>query len=363
MTAFGKHSDLIVRSDDPFNGGPPPGLLRRHFITPTNLFFVRNHAPVPSVDPTTYRLIVDGLVRAPLQLSLDDLRARFSRVTVAATVVCAGNRRRELMALKPVPGEVPWDTEAISTAEWGGTPLRAVLDAAGVQPTSRHVAFIGLDQVEKNGERFGFGGSIPIEKAMSPEVLLADTMNGEPLPPTHGFPLRVLVPGFVGARSVKWLGGITLQAEPSQNYYRAHSYRLFPPEVTDATADWEQGQVIDDLSVNAAITEPLPGAAVPAGALTVRGYAIAGSGHAVARVEVSPDGEASWTPATLSGDASPWTWRFWEAQVQLAAGSHELVARAFDAAGAVQPPDPRSIWNFKGYMNNAWHRVPVTVRA
>jgi len=307
MPAFGKHKDLLVRSDDPFNAGPPPDLLRQHPITPAELFFVRNHAPVPAIDAAAYRLTVDGLVRTPLRLSLDDLRARFPRTTLTATLVCAGNRRQNLIAVKPVPGEVPWDNEAISTAEWGGTPLRAVLEAAGVEPAARHVAFIGLDQVEKHGERFGFGGSIPIEKALGAEVLLADTMNGAPLPPAHGFPLRVVVPGFIGARSVKWLGGITLQAEPSDNYYRARAYRTFPPEVTAETADWTRGSVLEDVGVNAVICDPLPGGRLAAGTVSVRGYAIGSGGRPVVRVEVSADGGAAWTDSTLLGAATPWT--------------------------------------------------------
>src|SRR5262249_28072208 len=160
---------------------------------------------------------------------------------------CAGHRRDELATVEPIPGEIPWGAEAIGNAVWRGVTLREVLLAAGVGPEVQHVAFLGLDAMHKGGGRVAFGGSISIEKGMSAEVLLAYEMNGQPLPPHHGFPLRVLVPGYIGARSVKWLASIVLQDAPSSNYYQAHAYKVFPSHIQAERADWTQGQMLGAL--------------------------------------------------------------------------------------------------------------------
>ena len=361
-----KSPDVRVRSREPYNGGPPPHLQRATFLTPNDLFFVRNHAAVPRIDGSAYRLRVGGLVERPLELSLDDLAARFERSEVVSTLACAGQRRLELMRVKPIPGELPWDAEAVSTARWGGCRLADLLAAAGPRPGALHAGFTGLDDCERHGEHFGFGGSIPLAKALAPEVLLADRMNGEPLPPTHGAPLRVVVPGYIGARSVKWLAAVELRERSSDNYFQARAYRLYPPGMTAETMDPAQGFELGELSVSCLITEPGAGggaevAEVAAGRLTVRGFAYAGGGRPVMRVELSTDGGATWTTARLDdgrgGGGDGWSWRLFEGEVTVAPGDGEVVARAWDAAGHTQPPDPAALWNFKGYMNNAWSRV------
>jgi sulfite oxidase len=358
-TPSGVDPRLIVRQAEPLNAEPPSELLREQPVTPNELFFVRNHGGVPSVDPAAYRLTIGGLVRRPLSLSLTELREH-PPVHVAATVQCAGNRRQELIAHKPIPGELPWGEDAISSAFWTGVPLASLLAAAEPEPEARHVAFDGLDQVERHGERFGFGGSIPLEKAQTPEVILAYEMNGAPLPSVHGAPLRALVPGYIGARSVKWLSAITLQEEPSANYFQAKAYRLFPPDVTAETVDWESGLMLGEMALNAVINSPAEGARVAPGVLRVKGWALSGGGRRVERVELSGDGGRSWIAAELYEDRGPWVWRFWRASVGLLAGEHELVVRAWDSAGETQPEAIASVWNFKGYMNNAWHRVRIS---
>jgi sulfite oxidase len=355
---------LIVRTAEPFNAGPPPEELTREAVTPTPLFFVRNHGTVPAIDPAAYRLRVGGLVERPLELSLDDLRGAFPRQTAAATLQCAGNRRMEMLAVREIPGEVPWDLEAISHAEWGGVELRRVLERAGVAvpapDAAAHVAFVGLDEVERRGRRFGFGGSIPLAKALGPEVLLAYEMNSAPLTPLHGAPLRLVVPGYIGARSVKWLGEIAIQDAPSDNYFQAVAYRLFPPEAEAATARDEDGRMLGELFTSAAICAPLAGDELPAGQALLRGYAVGHDGRPVERVEVSADGGQTWTAARLLGEGAAWAWRLWEATVELAPGPATLAARVADPLHP-QPADVRQTWNFKGYMNNAWHRVAVNV--
>ncbi|MEE8138098.1 MAG: molybdopterin-dependent oxidoreductase [Thermoanaerobaculia bacterium] len=356
MAPFDKHPELIVRQEEPLNGGPPLRLLGRYRITPTELFFVRNHASVPEIDLRDYRLRVTGLVPRPLELSLDDLRQKFRPVSLEATLQCAGNRRQELMAVEAIPGEVPWGAEAVSTASWSGVPLKQLLEASGLQPGVRHVAFTGLDEVDKGGEPFGFGGSIPLAKAMSDEVLLAYEMNGRPLPPVHGFPLRAVVPGYIGARSVKWLGGIEARKEPSENHFQQRAYKRFPSSVRPDSADWSQAEMLGEYPVNAVICEPGDGETLGAGQVTVRGYALGLGGRRVEGVELSSDGASTWIAAELS-ESPQWSWCLWQARLGLQPGRHELVVRARDAAGHTQPADAASIWNFKGYMSNPWQWV------
>jgi sulfite oxidase len=360
-TSLDQHPGMLVRQTSPLNIGAPLGLIRQAFITPQECFFVRNHGAVPHVNVHRYRLSVTGQVQVPLALSLDELRAHFPASTMMATLQCAGYRRDELAAVHPIPGEIPWGAETIGNAVWRGVALREVLLAAGVRPEVRHVAFLGLDTIHKGRERFVFGGSIPIEKAMGLEVLLAYEMNGHSLPPRHGFPLRVLVPGYIGARSVKWLASIFLQDAPSTNYYQARAYKLFPPHMQAESADWTQGQMLGALPLNAVIFRPCEGELLQAGPICIQGYAVAGEGHTIERVELSSDGGATWTQATLLKQPQPWTWCFWEVTMPLGPGAHQLIVRAWDSAACTQPEDVRQVWNWKGYVNNAWHRINVVI--
>lgn len=362
MLQFEKDPALRVLQAQPVNAGPPLDRLLSTFITPRELFYVRNHGTVPVVRPDEWALTVTGLVRTPLRLSLDDLRSRFPRRTTTATLECAGNRRGELAGVAPIPGELLWSAEAIGNAVWEGVALDDVLAAAGVTAEARHVAFTGLDAIEKGGQTFGFGGSIPLEKAQQPEVLLAYAMNGAPLTPIHGFPLRALAPGYIGARSVKWLANVQVRAEPSDNYYQRQAYKLFPPDVTAESADWSRGTMLYDAPLTCVICEPATGALLDGERVVVRGYAYAG-GRGIARVEVSCDGQAPWVQAALARERGEWTWRHWQAEVPLRADTRQLVARAWDVEGNGQPERLDAVWNFKGYVNAAWHRVGIRTGA
>lgn len=370
-----KYDDrFIIRSHVPFNGGPGLRAMVDSFITPTHLFFVRNHGAVPQIDPASYRLSVGGLVTRPLVLSLAELADRFERVTVTSTLACAGQRRQEMSAVAPIPGELPWGAEAVSTAEWSGWRLADVLHAGGLEPGARHVAFEGLDDVERQSRRFKYGGSIPLEKALGPEVLLADTMNGEPLPPRHGHPLRVVVPGYIGARQVKWLASIDVREAASDNYFQAVAYRRYPRDMSAATHDPAKGVELTELEVNCLIAEPAEDAVVSEGQVRVRGVAYTGGSATVTRVEVSGDGGETWSEAHLEAPVGAttahdppgrWTWRMFQCDVEVGFDSDDagqFIARAFDDSGAEQPADAQRLWNFKGYMNNAWPRVTVRRR-
>jgi sulfite oxidase len=326
--------------------------------TPVDLFFTRSHAPVPRIDPNTWRLEVGGLVEHPRAFSFEELNRLFPRQHVTATLVCAGLRREEFLSLGPLPGELPWGPEAASTGQWTGIGLRELLHAVGITQRARHVEFVGLDQVERQRNRFGFGGSIDLAKALSGDVILASELNGAPLPAVHGFPLRTVVPGWMGARSVKWLGRITLLEEPSANYFQRQAYRIErrvnPREPRDVTS----GVALCGVPLNAVIVEPTPESAVPAGRVQVRGWAMGSIGRRLSQIEVSPNAGQDWVPARLSA-GSEWTWTFWEAAVELPPGRHILVVRATDSAGVTQPETVSATWNVKGYGNNAWHRVAI----
>jgi sulfite oxidase len=358
-----KDPKLIIHTTDPVNAEPPLDKLLKDFITPQPLFYVRNHGPIPDIDEEKFRLTVTGLVLHELELTMHDIKNNFSKHTVMATLQCAGNRRNQMIDHAPVPNEVPWQEGAIGNATWSGAPLREILEKAGIKNETRYIAFMGADDVYRHGENVGFGASIPIEKAMTDDVLLAYEMNNNPLEPTHGFPLRVVVPGYIGARSVKWLTQITLQKEPSKNYFQDHAYKLFPPDAKPETVDWDKGIQLSELSVNCAITQPSHNEMMSNNRITVKGYAMSGEGRKITGVEISTDTGKSWLTATISDNSEKWTWVFWECEITLQNGQYILMARAVDDSNQSQPRNIETVWNFKGYMNNAWHTIRITVHA
>jgi sulfite oxidase len=355
----GGGKDLLTRQEHPFNAEPRLDRLVGSWITPFSHFYVRSHGTVPDIDVAAYTLVIEGLVDETLRLSLEDLR-KLPKVTVPATLQCAGNRRSELSLIKPVGG-VQWDAGAIGTAEWRGVRLSDLLKQAGLKPSAKQVWFDGLDTVTLKDRQTLFGGGVPLEKALRPETIVALEMNGEPLSREHGYPARAVVPGYFGARSVKWLGRIVVADRTSDNNFVARDYKLFPPEATPETVKPEEFPPILECALNSAICRPLAGQTLRAGPIQVSGYAMPPGlpGVAVAGVEVSGNGGASWVPARLEPKEAPFAWKLWTAEVEVAAGARTLVARAKDTKGGSQPE--RAPWNFKGYLCNSWHRVPVTV--
>jgi len=351
---------MIVHEREPYNAESLRATLARSDLTPLDGFYVRSHGPVPRAGTDRWRLRVDGLVAQELELSLEDLRMDFEPREIVATLQCAGNRRVGLIAVADIPGEAPWGPGAIGNATWRGVSLPDVLARAGIRAEADHIAFLGADVSEQADPPQQFGASIPRHKALASEVLLAWEMNGEPLRPPHGAPLRAVVPGYIGARSVKWLERITAQLEPSENYFQSVAYRLPPP---DGRPGPGAGVALGAVAVNAEILAPADGECVAAGPVEVSGYAVAGADRAIVRVEVAIDGDGdrSWKPAELLDDLGPWAWRRWRASVELPPGPVEVVARAWDTAGATQPEHPGPLWNPKGYVNNSWARVTVMV--
>ena len=231
MGRFGKRDDLVVHQREPFNAETCLKSLTDP-VTPTDAFYVRGHGAVPEIDPEVWRLRVHGMVETELSLSLETLREAFRERTVTATLQCAGNRRAGLVAIRDIPGEAPWGPGATGTATWTGVALGDVLALAGPLEDATDVGFEGADQCPEAKPTQLFGGSIPVDKARRSEVLLAWAMNGEPLAPVHGAPLRVVVPGYIGARSVKWLERVELRPEPWPGYYQQVVYRLVPADGT-----------------------------------------------------------------------------------------------------------------------------------
>jgi sulfite oxidase len=303
---------------------------------------------------------INGLVGAPRNYSVADLKRAFPTRTVISALQCAGNRRADYQPIRATSGNT-WHIGAIGNAEWTGVALADVLAALGVGPSTSFVAFTGADAVTVDDEKAPFGVSIPFAKALEPDVLLAWEMNGAALAPEHGAPLRVVVPGYAGVRSTKWLTRIELRDRPSDAPIQARDYKLFPAAVSKEDANWDDGLTINEMPINAAICTPAEGDVLSSGLETLRGYAIA-HGRAIARVEVSVNGGIDWLQATLDRDArAPHAWTQWHLQADLSAGLHVLVVRAVDEAGQGQPERPGSIWNFPGYLSTAWHRVTVTV--
>lgn len=347
---------LIVHTDTPFNAETPLDQLRNSFTTSQADFYVRSHGPIPKLSADTYKLTVRGLTTKPLELSMQEIRNDFPAQTVMAVMQCAGNRRADLHRLRPVMGD-PWAGGAIGNATWTGASLADVLRAAGADTNpDLHVAFDASDIVPDQSH---YGVSIPMTKALGSEVLLAYAMNHEPLMPQHGFPLRVVVPGFAGARSPKWLTTITVQDTQSANAMQQSDYKLLPPDMTPETVDWTKGITINELPLNATICEPASDAQIKAGPTRIRGYATV-TGRTIQRVDVSTNGGDDWHQAELEhAPDAPWTWTLWQAVVDLPPGEHQLVVRAWDSAGQTQPASPADVWNFKGYLSAAWHRINI----
>ncbi|HET9311264.1 MAG TPA: sulfite oxidase [Actinomycetota bacterium] len=333
------------------NHGMPLEALRAD-ITPAGLHYVLIHYDVPFLDESTHALSLEGFDR-PLSLTLDELRSRPS-VTMPATFECAGNGRALFDAR---PFSQPWLLEAVGTAEWTGTPLAGVLHDAGVPGGTGELLFTGVDRGVEGGEEQSYERALSLDEAMRDEVLLVYAMNGRALPPQHGGPLRLLVPGWYGMTNVKWLARITVLSAPYEGYQNAVAYRL-------RTDPDERGEPVSRMRVRSLMAPPgIPTfpereRVVPSGPTTLEGRAWSGTAP-IERVEVSVDGCERWTDAALEPAPSPYAWHRWTFDWTATPGIHEVACRATDADGVTQPLEAEP--NIGGYANNAVHRVRVTV--
>ncbi len=324
------------------------------WLTPVPQFFVRNHMHEPSeLDPTGWQLAVGGEVEKPLNLTLSEL-TKLETHSVVNTLECAGNGRS--LHRPQVPG-VQWGKGAVSTARFSGPRLRDVLQRAGVKSTGKHVMFRGLDEVP--GKVPPFIRSIPIEKALDADTLIATQMNGAPLTKHHGFPARALVPGWIGAASCKWLTEIKILESEFVGNFMSPGYRLpnQPLKPGDAVKP-EDTHPLTALSVKSVISGPLDGAAVKAGKIGLHGAAWAGEADIV-KVEVSTDGGTSWNSAKLGHEQAHYAWRLWNYDWKAKAGDYTILSRATDSQGRTQPATP--VWNPSGYLYNAVDQVKIHV--
>ena len=336
------------------NHGMPLEVLRDD-VTPIGLHYLLIHYDIPQVDADTWRLDVDGRVGTQLSLDLDALRGLPAH-EVVATMECAGNGRAHL---EPRPVSQPWLLEAVGTGRWRGVALRDLIEQAQVEPAATDVLFTGLDRGIEGGEEQLFQRSLSLADASEPDVLLAYELNGVPLPPQHGFPLRLLVPGWYGMTNVKWLTRITLVDEPFTGYQQARGYRL-------RQTDEEEGEPLSRIQPRSLMAPPgIPDfmsreRTVHAGPVTIEGRAWSGLAP-IAAVEVSTDDGATWHDAHLDPtELGRWAWRRWRYEWNAAEpGRHVLACRTRDEAGNAQATEPR--WNVGGYANNAVQRVVVTV--
>ena len=350
------------RSDDLFyreevqlairNRGIPLEALR-YSITPTGLHYLIIHFDLPDVRLDDWALSIHGLVSEPLRLTLADLQDR-PAVTLPVTMECAGNGRA---LLSPRSTTQPWFVEGVSTAEWTGTPVSGVLQQAGLDDAAVDVVFTGLDWGVQGGEVQPYQRSLSIDEATRDEVLLVYAMNGQPLPPQHGFPLRLLVPDWYGMASVKWLSSIEAVAEPFTGYQMTKSYRY--------------AQSANDLGDPVTVKKPRalmvpPGIpdftsrvrVVNAGRVLLTGRAWSGRAG-ISRVEISNDDGATWSDAELDRPVSELAWRGWSFAWEARPGRHRLRARAIDDNGVIQPSEP--FWNYQGMGNNMVYPVDVLV--
>ncbi|KDP46286.1 hypothetical protein JCGZ_10126 [Jatropha curcas] len=373
-----RHPSLKINSKQPFNAEPPRSALVSSYVTPVDLFYKRNHGPIPIVDDIErYSVTISGLIDRPRELFMKDIW-KLPKYNVTATLQCAGNRRTAMSNVRKVRG-VGWDVSAIGNAVWGGAKLADVLELVGISKLTsatksggKHVEFVSIDKCkEENGGPYK--ASIPLSQATNPEadVLLAYEMNGEPLNRDHGYPLRVVVPGVIGARSVKWLDSINIIAKECQGFFMQKDYKMFPPSVDWDNINWSTRRPQMDFPVQCAICSLEDVTAIKPGKVKVSGYAASGGGRGIERVDVSIDGSKTWVEASrhqktgvsyIADDmtSDKWAWVLFDVAVDVP-HSTEIVAKAVDSASNVQPENVQDIWNLRGILNTSWHRVQVRV--
>jgi DMSO/TMAO reductase YedYZ molybdopterin-dependent catalytic subunit len=351
-------SSLLVLREDPFNAETR---LAEHgeIITPTAAFYVRNHFSVPNIDFSQWRLRLDGEVGRAQVWRYEELLALPSR-TLLVTLECAGNGRS---AMSPRPQGEPWQYGAVSTAEWTGVSLADLLSQSELSESAVEVIAEGADSgfVADKCVTVSFSRSLPLAQALHPDTLLAYAMNGKALTPEHGFPLRLIVPGWYGVASVKWLMHLTVVSEPFRGFYQAERYIMMheqAPTMTETGA--LAGEPLTKIVIRSLLISPASGTILPRGEHCMRGLAWSGAAP-VTRVEVSTNGGVCWNEAELVSEPTPYAWRQWEYRWMAdRPGSTQLCSRASDADGNSQPAE--APWNPLGYANNAIQRVEVEIR-
>ncbi|EIM86497.1 molybdopterin binding oxidoreductase [Stereum hirsutum FP-91666 SS1] len=364
--------DLIHLLDFPYNGETRRKELMESKVTSNRQHFIRNHGGVPDISADAYELEIGGLVNMPVKLSLKDLQNpnKFPQSEVTVTIQCSGTRRIEQIGQYPGEGDelinAPWGEGAIGTAVYRGVPLKKVLKIAcgGVLPEAQHLEFIGADTYFKKGDVYNYAVSVPWCKVkQNEEVLLAWEMNGEPLPKIHGYPLRVVVAGYIGARSCKWVTRINALAEPSRGPVQMQEYLYYSFQIGKQNAMTSNGFSIQAMPVSSAIIFPEEkNVILHEGSVKVQGWAYSGNACWIERVEVSPDGGHAWyeVPPENLTEKHYHAWRLWEIDLPIdAEGWIELCVRAWDSSNNTQPTFIRSAWNWDLHVTSSCHRIKI----
>ncbi|MDA0262610.1 MAG: sulfite oxidase [Chloroflexi bacterium] len=351
--ALNSYKDLNVLSADPVCAG----VFLRDMEAPvssTEGHFIRSHFPAPQVEAADWSLPVTGDVDNSLDLSYYDLLNMPSH-EVVSIMECAGNSRS---TMQPPAEGVQWDNGGLGVSRWKGVPVKTVLERASLKGVATDVLFEGLDSGTEphSGGELVYAMSVPLAKLLDPDTILAYEMNGETIPKDHGFPVRLLVPGWYGMASVKWLAKITVMDHPNCGFHEM-DYRIYP--ATDGKSD-AKAKRVTKLKVKSLISSPVKGDVLCPGSHTIKGVAWSGDGH-ITKVEVSTDDNRTWREAKLEAPVGNYSWQHWEIDWDAAATGHSLLrSRATDSQGNVQPM--LAPWNFRGYQVNSIHSVPVTVR-
>jgi len=347
LTRVRRQGRLLVVSEAPLNAEAPRSALRS-YLTPAAVRFLRTNFGIPSLDTVSHQVQVGGAVERPFTLRLAELHG-MPRRALTITTECAGNHRT---SMAPLPAGEPWQGGAVSTASWSGVPLSAVLERAGLRPGCVEVLVSGADAGTTTVGETRYQRSLPAAKAMDPDVLLALEMNGKPIAAAHGGPLRLLVPGWYGMASVKWVSSIEALEANFEGYFQTQRYVYREPGAPP--------QPVAEMRVKSVFVSPAPSARVRMGAVRVRGLAWSGSAP-IAKVKISIGGGGEFAEARLLGRAEPFAWRRWELIWRPPhCGRHVLRCCATDQAGNVQPDAPA--WNELGYGANGVQSLAVDVR-
>jgi DMSO/TMAO reductase YedYZ molybdopterin-dependent catalytic subunit len=361
----GKSPDLVVLGDKPLVAETPAHLLDDD-VTPIGVHYIRNNGqlPEPVSDPDAWTIVVDGEVERPLNTTLGELKGRFENVTYQLVLECGGNGRSQFV---PAAKGNQWTTGGVGCSRWTGVRLKDVLEAAGPKPSAVYTAHFGADpHLSGDPEKAALSRGVRLDKAMEPHTLIAFAMNGEPLPEVHGAPVRLLVPGWTGSASQKWLTRIELRdREHDGQGMKGTSYRVpVVPLIPGTESKGDGFRILESMPVKSVITSPADGTRAPAGTrrLDVRGHAWAGD-LAVQDVFVSLDFGQTWQKAELSEPVNRYAWQRWQTSLELPSeGYFEIWARAVDSEGKSQPFTAPN-WNPGGYGGNAYHRIAVLVEA
>ncbi|UJR09097.1 hypothetical protein I4U23_013344 [Adineta vaga] len=373
--------NFFIRSEKPFNAETKPAVLVSSFLTPVDKFYVRNHMHVPFVNINDYKLEI-GDQTSTYTLSYDELKEKYQSHTVTSALQCAGNRRAAMN--NDQQGSVQgtaWYVGAIGNARWTGVKLRDVLESFDLAKEGTHVQFFGLDC---DTSQRCYGASIPLEKALSDDVLIAYQMNDETLSSDHGYPLRILVPGTVGARSVKWVNRIVVSSKESDSHWQKADYKVLPPSIKQPQqVDYDRVPSVQESNVQSAICYPSSNEDgnkvkilsvkpnsddIKNQKLTIKGYAVSGGGRQIQNVQLSFDHGKTWIQTELEQLTQPymraWAWTLWSSHIplkDLPSEPFDIVCRAMDIHTNSQPDTPMGIWNIRGVMNNSWHKITLQI--